>query len=67
MLFRSPDVFNFAVSDNTDIPSECYKFNAIDGNSFSVKNIRRTDGTVYIICKSGEYEFVANIKLKGAW
>ena len=65
--FVEPDVFNFAVSDNTDIPSECYKFNAIDGNSFSVKNIRRTDGTVYIICKSGEHEFVANIKLKGAW
>ena len=65
--FVEPDVFNFAVSDNTDIPSECYKFNAIDGNSFSVKNIRRTDGTVYIVCKSGEHEFVANIKLKGAW
>ena len=65
--FVEPDVFNFAVSDNTDIPSECYKFNAIDGNSFSVKNIRRIDGTVYIVCKSGEHEFVANIKLKGAW
>lgn len=59
--------FSFEVSDETDIPSECYRFSVVDGNSFSVKNVRRSDGTVYVVCKSGEHEFVANIKLKGAW
>lgn len=61
------DMFDFSVTDETDIPKECYQFKVVDGNSFSVKNIRRTDGTLRILCKSGEHEFIANIKLKGAW
>lgn len=65
--FVEPDVFTFAVSDDTTVPDACYKFNVVDGNSFSVKNVRRADGTVFVVCRSGEHEFVANIKLKGAW
>lgn len=65
--FVMPDVFEFAVSDETDVPDECYKFAVVGDNSFSVKNIRRADGTLYVVCTSGEHEFVANIKLKGAW
>lgn len=61
------DLFVFELMDDTSVPSECYKFSVIDGTSFSVKNIRRMNGTIFVKCISGEHEFIANIKLKGAW
>lgn len=62
-----PDTFTFNL-DSGDVPSSYYSFTVVDGNNFSVSNIRRflTD-VLTIECISGVHSKSIEIQLKGAW
>jgi hypothetical protein len=61
------DAFTFAVT-NVNVPSDRYLFHVIDGNSFSVTNVRMyLNTTLDILCTSGTNTRTLNILLKGAW
>ena len=61
------DTFTFTVNPNT-IPSLNYVFSTIDGNNFSIKNIKKFVGdTLTVTCTSGLNSTQENITLKGVF
>ena len=61
------DVFTFTLGATT-IPSTSYLFTVIDGNNFSVKNIKKDlSDTLTITCTSGANSRVIDILLKGVY
>jgi len=64
---QQADTFSFSINAG-NIPYENYLFTIINGNSFSIKNLKKYIGEDLIItCTSGTYSLVVNITLKGAW
>lgn len=61
------DTFVFTLIPNT-VPSVNYTFTAIDGNSFSIKNIDKflTD-VISVQCVSGIHSRTIDFDLRGAW
>ena len=59
------DEFDFTLK--TEANDMCYKFSIVNGNSFSVKNIRMSAYPLTVQCVSREHSFDASIILKGAW
>lgn len=70
LLYNSvaqPDTFTFSIVAG-NIPTENYTFTTIDGNNFSVENIKRYSGEKLVVqCVSGANTRLYEIALKGAW
>jgi len=62
-----PDAFSFSLNPNT-VPSANYNFTVIDGNSFSIENVKMflTD-TLDVECTSGATVKTFSFKLQGGW
>ena len=60
------DVFTFAVSGS--VPSSYYLLNSVDGNHFSVNNVKLyTNSPLLIDCVSGANNRQVSLNLRGAW
>ena len=57
--------FEFAL--DTEANEMCYNYSVVDGNHFSIDNVRMSAYPLNIKCVAGEYTKDISIILKGAW
>lgn len=63
---RQSDVFDFEIDESTSVPSSSYEFEKINGNTFSIKNIKRVPyNEIVINCSSGSHIKQIKVALRG--
>lgn len=59
------DTFSFNLKTNVD--SQNYVFEVMDGNHFKIKNNKKSSEILDVVCTSGENVYEHIVSLKGAW